>query len=135
MNKKDKLYRFIKRVERNKLLTLFIKNIFDYTQLSDYNYIFRVINKKEMVVIDIYDNISEHRFNRYIFDFSKEFKDINNIGTGDVFLTYININFVKYNANKLCKFAYLFKLEDHEAINYATSFLDGKLINLLKKTS
>ncbi len=133
MNKKNMLYAFIKRIERHKLLTLFIKNIFDYDVLYDYNYIFRIIMEDEMVIIDIYDNVSRHRFNRYIFDFDNKIKDISCMNRNNVFLTYININHVIDSDNKLYKLAYLFSLDSDKMVDYATTFLDNKLVEILKK--
>ena len=133
MNKKNMLYAFIKRIERHKLLTLFIKNIFDYDILYDYNYIFRIIMGDEMVIIDIYDNVSRHRFNRYIFDFDNKIKDIGCMNRNNVFLTYININHVIDSDNKLYKLAYLFSLDSDKMVDYATTFLDNKLVEILKK--
>ena len=133
MNKKDMLYAFIKRIESHKLLTLFIKNIFDYDTLYDYNYIFRIIVDDEMIIIDIYDNVSHHRFNRYIFDFDRKIKDIGSLNKNNVFLTYININHVTDSDNKLYKLAYLFSLDNDKMLNYATTFLDNKLVEILKK--
>ena len=132
MNKKDMLYKFIKQIEKHKLLTLFIKNVFDYEDLCDYNYIFRIINKEEMIIIDIYDNISAHRFNRYIFDFGSVIKDITDLNNNNVFVTYININYVNEDGNKL---AYLFKLDSDKMISYASSFLNEELVEILKKIS
>ena len=130
MNKKDMLYTFIKEIEKNKLLTLFIKNIFDYKNLHDYNYIFRIINEKDAVIMDIYDNISDNRFNRYIFCFNnKNYK--NKVSDNNVFVTYININKLTDSDNKLYKLAYLTKLNSDEIIEYANSFLDIKLVNIL----
>ena len=56
MNKKDILYTFIKTIEKKQLLTKFIKNIFDYENFNDYNYLFRITENSNQVIIDIYDN-------------------------------------------------------------------------------
>ena len=131
MNKRDMLYRFIKRIERSKLLTLFIQNIFDYDNLYDYNYIFRINKEGDNLVIDIYDNVSVNRFNRYIFNYGNNVINDNSCDN-NVFITYINVNNIKDSNNKLYKLAYLFKLEDDNMIAYANTFLDQKIVTILK---
>ena len=69
MNNKLYMFRFLSNIQKSNLLTDFIKNIFNYNELHDYNYIFRMSNADNKIIIDIYDNISDHRFNRYIFWF------------------------------------------------------------------
>ena len=132
MNKRDMLYRFIKRIERRKLLTLFIQNIFDYDNLYDYNYIFRINKEGDNLVIDIYDNVSVNRFNRYIFNYDNKVINNDNSCDNNVFITYINVNNMKDSNNKLYKLAYLFKLEDDKIITYANTFLDQKIVTILK---
>lgn len=132
MNKRDMLYRFIKRIERSKLLTLFIQNIFDYDNLYDYNYIFRINKEGDNLVIDIYDNVSVNRFNRYIFNYDNKVINNDNSCDNNVFITYINVNDLKDSNNKLYKLAYLFKLEDDNIITYANTFLDQKIVTILK---
>ena len=132
MNKRDMLYRFIKRIERSKLLTLFIQNIFDYDNLYDYNYIFRINKEGDNLVIDIYDNVSVNRFNRYIFNYDNKVINNDNSCDNNVFITYINVNNMKDSNNKLYKLAYLFKLEDDKIITYANTFLDQKIVTILK---
>lgn len=126
------LYRFIKRIERRKLLTLFIQNIFDYDNLYDYNYIFRINKEGDNLVIDIYDNVSVNRFNRYIFNYGNNVINNDNSCDNNVFITYINVNNIKDSNNKLYKLAYLFKLEDDNIITYANTFLDQKIVTILK---
>lgn len=126
------LYRFIKRIERSKLLTLFIQNIFDYDNLYDYNYIFRINKEGDNLVIDIYDNVSVNRFNRYIFNYGNNVINNDNSCDNNVFITYINVNNMKDSNNKLYKLAYLFKLEDDNMIAYANTFLDQKIVTILK---
>ena len=126
------LYRFIKRIERSKLLTLFIQNIFDYDNLYDYNYIFRINKEGDNLVIDIYDNVSVNRFNRYIFNYGNNVINNDNSCDNNVFITYINVNNMKDSNNKLYKLAYLFKLEDDNIITYANTFLDQKIVTILK---
>lgn len=132
MNKKNELYHFINVIRQKKLLTLFIKNIFGYKNFHDYNYIFRVINEKEQVIIDIYDNISDNRFNRYIFDFGISNNE-SNYSNSNVFVTYINVLRTEKPNNKLEKLGYLFMLDGSEKIAYAATFLDKDIVEILKK--
>ena len=69
MNKKNMMREFINIINNRKLMTDFIKNIFDYDNFNDYNYLFRMIEEDNGIIIDIYDNVSDNRFNRYIFLF------------------------------------------------------------------
>ena len=137
MNKKDILYTFIKTIEKKQLLTKFIKNIFDYENFNDYNYLFRITENSNQVIIDIYDNISDNRFNRYIFNFSRSNYDIRVIKEGNVFVTYINVLRIGDSNNKLYKLAYLTKLNKNKMYEYASTFLDQEfvdiLINIIKK--
>ena len=132
MNKRDMLYKFIKTIKHRKLLTKFIINIFDYQDFHDYNYIFRMVTTDNQLIIDIYDNISNHRFNRYIFDY-----EINNRKTcvteeNNVFITYMNVLKLIDSDNKLYKLAYLTKLDKNQIINYASTFLNQEFVNILK---
>ncbi len=133
MNKKDLIYSFIKNIERNRLLTVFISNMFNYENLTNYNYLFRLTKTNSEVIMDIYDNISINRFNRYIFVFDSEKEYVNKLFDG-VYLTYINVKTVKNSNNKLNKLAYLLKLSKYEAIEYAKTFLDKRIVNILIKT-
>ena len=132
MNKKELFYRFIKSLERNRLLTKFISNIFDYNELHDYNYLFRVTNNDSEVIIDIYDNISINRFNRYIFSFIKGRYNNRVVNNDGVFIHYIDVLNIDDNKDKLYKLAYLFNL-DKNMIGYAETFLDKEIIDILKK--
>ena len=133
MNKKDLLYIFIKTIEDRKLLTNFIKNIFDYENFHDYNYLFRIINNDSQVIIDIYDNVSDNRFNRYIFNFSRSNYDIRVIKEGNVFVTYINVLKTEDSDNKLYKLAYLTRLNKSKMIEYAYTFLNKEFVNILEE--
>ena len=101
MNKKELLEIFIKTIQKNKLLTEFIQNIFDYKNLHDYNYIFRISTNREEVIIDIYDNISNHRFNRYVFSYNRGKYKTNVIEENNVFVTYIDVLNLTDSNNKL----------------------------------
>ena len=137
MNKKDILYTFIKTIEKKQLLTKFIKNIFDYENFNDYNYLFRITENSNQVIIDIYDNISDNRFNRYIFNFSRSNYYTRVIKEGNVFVTYINVLRIGDSNNKLYKLAYLINLNKNKMYEYASTFLDQEfvdiLINIIKK--
>ena len=137
MNKKDILYTFIKTIEKKQLLTKFIKNIFDYENFNDYNYLFIITENSNQVIIDIYDNISDNRFNRYIFNFSRSNYYTRVIKEGNVFVTYINVLRIGDSNNKLYKLAYLTKLNKNKMYEYASTFLDQEfvaiLINIIKK--
>ena len=130
MNREDIMYQFLKIIERKKRLTLLIINIFDYQNFTDYNYISRIIKVKKEVIIDIYDNISINRFNRYIFNFSHEKYNIKKNEENNVYITSICIENIENSNNKLIKLAYLFK---NLNIDYAKTFLDQELIDILKK--
>ncbi len=130
MDKHEILYKYIKRIQRKGLLTLFIKDIFEYETLYDYNYMFRIINEKDDLIIDIYDNVSVNRFNRYIFNFSN--RDNNIIPDKEnVCVTYLNVSKILDDNNKLHKLAHLASL-DNGMIEYANTFLDSKLVMVLK---
>ena len=132
MNKKNIMYKFINTIENNNLMTEFIINIFDYQNFNKYNYIFRMIKEKDNIIIDIYDNISDNRFNRYIFCFTNCNYDIKRVEESNVYVTYISINNIKNNENKLYKLAYLFSLDKNTMINYAKTFLNHKFITILE---
>ena len=133
MNKKELLEIFIKTIQKNKLLTEFIQNIFDYKNLHDYNYIFRISTNREEVIIDIYDNISNHRFNRYVFSYNRGKYTTNVIEENNVFVTYIDVLNLTGSNNKLYKLAYMTILKKEKIIDYAKTFLDNKFINILKE--
>ena len=92
MNKKKVMCDFINEINNRKLMTLFIKNIFKYEEFYDYNYIFRMTSTDYEIIIDIYDNVSNNRFNRYIFSFIDLGYDIKIIEENNVFVNYISIN-------------------------------------------
>ena len=133
MNKKDLLVRFINTIKRKKILTEFIKFLFDYDFLSDYNYIFRIVDSDNKVIIDIYDNISDNIFNRYIFDYVRGRVNTETIKEGNVFVTYIDVfNIDNDNKNKMHMLAYLTTLDNDKMLEFAKTFLDNKYINILK---
>lgn len=131
MSKKDMMVGFIEEIERKKLLTLFIGNLFDYDNFCDYNYLFRMTNEEKRIIIDIYDNVSDNRFNRYIFSFVREKYDYRVIEDKNVFVNYINILNLSDSNNKLLKLGYLFKIEKTKMIEYANNFLDKEIVDCL----
>lgn len=131
MTEKCLLNEFMATIEKEKTLTQFIINIFDYKDFHDYNYIFRLIENNDNVIIDIYDNVSSNRFNRYIFSFVESDFDYKVNEEKNVFVHYINVLNLRENNEKLLKFGYLFKLDNKSRIEYAKSFLDDEFINLL----
>ena len=131
MDKKELFIRFFIEIEDNKLLTKFINDIFGYRILHDFNYIYRMIDDDDRVIIDIYDNVSRNRFNRYIFNFDIGKYDKRIIDEDDVIVTYINV-FSYKDSNKLFdKFIYLFNVDN--ILEYANSFLDKEYIDILTK--
>lgn len=133
MNKKLYMKKFITIIQNRNLLTKFIMNVFDYRDLHDYNYIFRMIMDDDSIILDIYDNISDNRFNRYIFDFKSELDDIDIIQEGNVFVTKLPIKNMLDDDNKLCKLAYLFKLDNSKMIEYGKTFLDNEFVLILEE--
>ncbi len=133
MTNKDEMYCFLKRIFDRKLMTKFLINIFDYEGLEDFNYISRVSMKEDMVILDVYDNITDNRFNRYCFDFNAKAKSFFNNLKNDVFVTKIAVLNIKEKKDKLIKLAYLFNLSYEKRIKYAKTFLDDVFINLFSK--
>jgi len=133
MNKKNMFKLFINKINDRKLMTKFIRNIFDYDKIQDYNYIFRMIDGNNEIIIDIYDNISDNRFNRYIFSFEEKDYTFKVLEEGNVFVNYISVLNMVDSDNKLEKLAYLFKLEDNEMLIYANTFLNKIFVDILKE--
>ena len=125
------MYKFIVELQHRKLLTDFLKIIFDYRVLNDYNYIFRIIMEDDRVIIDIYDNVSENRFNRYVFIFKKGKYKIKCLECNNVYITYINVLNSVNDVVNVYRLAYLFRLDKSEMIEYAKTFLDYKFIKIL----
>jgi len=133
VNRKDVLKEFINEINYNGLMTSFIKNFFDYKYLNDYNYIFRMIDNEMELIIDIYDNVSENRFNRYVFNFESEEYDVMDTIYEDVFVKYINVIKVRDSDDKILKLAYLFRLDNKTMIKYAYTFLEPIFVDILVK--
>ena len=130
MNNNDVMYKFIRCIIDNNIVTKFIINVFDYVDLCDYNYIFRVLSTDKEIILDIYDNVSIIRFNRYIFNFSDSF-DVKEYVKDDVHVTEISVLSVSNINNKLFKLAYLFRLKYDDMLVYADSFLDEEFVSML----
>lgn len=133
MNKKVIMGRFIEKIEDRKLMTLFIKELFDYDNFNDYNYLFRMKDDNKRVIIDIYDNVSSNRFNRYIFSFTKGDYDFKLVEDKNVFVSYINILNLYDSDNKLLKLGYLFRIRKNKMIDYAKTFLTDEIVKCLEE--
>ena len=134
MNKMDMMIRFIKMIEKSKMITDFIKNIFGYTNLNDYNYMFRVFIDNGKMIMDIYDNFTVNRFNRYVFNFLDCDYVVLDKKEDYVYVKYISVLNIKVNNNNnLYRLAYLFNLDNDRMLEYASSFLDISFVDILKK--
>ena len=130
---KMRMIAFINYIEEHNIMTLFIKNLFDYQELYDYNYLFRLKVIGSNVIIDIYDNVSNNRFNRYIFNFNDEKDNYHSVNSDNVYVTYLNVLRTCDSENKLDKLAHLFSLKKREMYDYAKTFIDDIFINILRK--
>lgn len=133
MNRRRMMGLYLKKLERSKLLTRFIALLFDYKDFHDYNYIYRMVEENKRIIIDIYDNISSNRFNRYIISFKENDKGYNIQEMDNVFVTYINVFKIENADNMLLKFCYLFTLEVDEMVEYAKEFLDLDMVLCLEE--
>ena len=134
MTNLELMYNFILKIYEDELTTEFLKQIFNYKNFSEINYIFRVSLKKKMVVIDIFDNISRNRFNRYFFEFKRAKKQYVVTECDNVFISKIKVFSLSKKQvlnNNLLKLGYLFKLPSSKMIAYAKTFLNEDLVNLL----
>ena len=131
MNKKGMMRIFFENISDKELMTLFIKILFNYENLHDYNYLFRIKEEKNKIIVDIYDNVSDNRFNRYIFDFNIGEYDMKVIEEGNVFVNYIYISNIKDPDNNLLKLAYLFRIRKNKMIEYAKTFLPNEIVQVL----
>lgn len=133
MNRRRMMGLYLKKLERSKLLTRFIALLFDYKDFHDYNYIYRMVEENNRIIIDIYDNISSNRFNRYIISFKENDKGYSIQEMDNVFVTYINVFKIENADNMLLKFCYLFTLEVDEMVEYAKEFLDLDMVLCLEE--
>lgn len=132
MNKKNIMWEFINVINNRNLMTKFIKNIFGYKNFYDYNYLFRMIDNNDEIIIDIYDNVSDNRFNRYIFSFKDKEYEFRMIEEGNVFVSYISVLNIVCCDNNLLKLAYLFKIDKILMVDYAKNFLDNVFVEILE---
>ena len=133
MYQKDMMIKFLEVVELNGLMTDFIRNIFNYKKIYSYNYIYRIINLEREIIIDIYDNVTINRFNRYIYCFDECNYVVKEVKKDYLYCTYISILNVYDGDNNLYKFGYIFNLNNNNPIGYATLFLDEVFVNILRK--
>ena len=131
MTKKKELYDFLKCIESNNLMTKFLVNIFHYIGLEDYNYISRISMNDNSVILDIYDNVTENRFNRYYFNFDKNSKSFFNEKYNNVFVTSISVMNSNDEDNNLIKLSYMFKISKSKRVEYAKTFLDDEFIKFV----
>ncbi len=130
---REVLSEFLYSLEEEKKLTKFLKIIFKYKVLHDYNYISRIVVNDKSVILDVYDNILENRFNRYIFSFTKGGYDFKLVEDKNVFVSYINILNLYDSDNKLLKFGYLFRIRKNKMIDYAKTFLTDEIVKCLEE--
>jgi len=132
MNNINIMLNFINTIYIKGLMTQFIINIFDYDNFNDNNYFFRIISLDKEIIIDIYDNVSKTRFNRYIFLFIDTDYDIKILDENGIFVNYIGVLNTKDSNNKLLKLGYLFNLDNLMMIEYSRTFLDDIFVEILK---
>lgn len=134
MTNSELMYNFILKIYNDGLTTKFLKQIFDYRNISEINYIFRVSLKEKIVVVDVFDNISRNRFNRYFFEFKRDKKYYIVDEHNNVFTTRIKVfSLSKKHVldSNLLKLAYLFKQCPSKIVEYAKTFLSDELVNVL----
>ena len=133
MDKMDVMIRFFKMIEGSNLMTVFIKNIFGYEDINDYNYMFRMFDDGGKIIIDIYDNFTINRFNRYVFNFLDCDYVVLEQKEDFVFVKFMSVLNINDGDDNLYKLAYLFNLDNDRMLEYANTFLDIKFIDILKK--
>ena len=127
------MHDFLTKIKERNLLTDFIKDIFGYSNINDYNYTYELNIHDNIIIIDIFDKINNNRFNRYMFSFDKGNYDIKVINEDNIIITKIYINNLKDSNNLLYKFAYMFKLNNNDIVNYANTFLNKKYVEILEE--
>ena len=125
------MIKFINIINDNGLMTKFISNIFNYCCFNDFNYIFRLIEKDFEIIIDIYDNVSDTKFNRYIFSFFNDGYMFLDFVENDIFVKRISVLNMVDCDDKLLKLAYLFNIDTKMMIEYANSFLDKEFVKII----
>lgn len=133
MNKKNIMLEFISTINDRGLMTSFIRDIFDYDNFYDYNYFFRMIDMDNKIILDIYDNVSDTKLNRYVFSFDELDDNIKIENDGSIFVHYISVLNIKNSDKKLMKLAYLFNMDEGMMLEYADSFLDKIFVEILRE--
>ena len=133
MNNQKIIIKYLNTLKRNKQLTSFISYIFDYKNLNESNYIFRMKKENNNIIIDIYDNISKNKLNKYIFNYENSTQAIKKSRVNDIYVTNIYMKNLKNSRTKIYKLAYLFTLNKKDMENYAKTFLKQEFIELLLK--
>lgn len=125
-NNKILFVKFIKHIQDSNKLELFLNNIFEYKNLNSNKYVFNMQSINSKVIIDIYTKIDSNQYKRYIFDFKGGMEQTDGI-------IYIDVYNIPESKNKVFKLAYMFTLTKKEMYEYAKTFLDEELIDILKK--
>ena len=133
MTKKELFLKLLDKVQSRGLLTTFIKELFDYEDLNDFNYIYRLTKEDNLVIMDIYDNVSINRFNRYIFSFDSGDYDIKVVEEDNVYVTRIYVANITKPSTKLLKLAYMLNLDKEAMISYAENFLNNDIVKILRE--
>lgn len=123
---------FINNINNMNLMTEFIKNMFKNDNIFDYNYMFRFTTTDDEIIIDIYDNISDKKFNRYIYSFNIDNYNYKLEVEDRLYIHYINIFNIEDNDDNMLKLGYLFSLDNNKMIEYAKIFLNDEFVLILK---
>lgn len=124
---------FLEVIYEKKLLTDFLNDIFEYKNFCDYNYIYRLGSDNESIIIDVYDNVSTNRFNRYIYCFSNNSKDNYVVREIDnVYVHYYDVFRIEKIGDKKKMFGHLFTISCNDMLEYARIFMDNKYVECLK---
>lgn len=124
---------FLELILKKGLLTDFLNDIFEYKNFKDYNYIYRLGSDKESIIIDVYDNASVNRFNRYIYSFVDNDEYDYMVEVHDnVYVHYYNVFRLGDKLDKRMMFGYLFTLPYEEMIEYARGFMNTKYLECLE---
>lgn len=131
MSREDFLYLFLKEIEKRGLLTKFIINIFGYKDFHDYNYICRIKKIDKQINLEIFDNVSEKKFNRYEFDFGNSDIGIQEGMIDNVWVMHINVRRMFNCDQNIFKLAHLCKLDRKKMVWYAFGFLDWEFVRII----
>lgn len=132
-NKKKIMKEFLELILKKNLLTKFLNDIFEYNSFKDYNYIYRLCSDEKSIVIDIYDNISVNRFNRYIYSFmcNNDYDYMVEVHN-NVYVHYYNVFRLGGKLDKRMMFGYLFTLSYDKMVEYAREFMDTEYLECLE---